>query len=194
MLHSDSTSRRHVRGVPGGTVVVAVSLLAGVAVLAWTPWIDVQETDTVPKTHLQGMHTRLEGPEAGTEPIGNRIVEMPVDTHRTEFLRDPRSGFIAYVPVGAVEKGEDLVRTGGGGKTLQCTICHGEDLNRTASVPGIAARSPSYMARQLNDMRQGTRNGPEAALLKRVVADLTSEDILNIVAYTASLPAPAAAR
>lgn len=161
--------------------------------MAWTPWIEVQEADTVPKTRIEGgMHIKLEGQEAGTEPLGNRIVESPVDAHRTEFLRDPRSGFIAYVPVGAVEKGEELVRTGGGGKTLQCTICHGEDLNGLGSIPGIAARSPSYLARQLNDMKQGTRNGPEAALMKRAVANLTSEDILNIVAYTASLPAPGA--
>ena len=157
--------------------------------MAWTPWIEVQETDTVPKTQIiGGMHIKLEGQDAGTEPIGNRIVESPVDAHRTELLRDPRSGFIAYVPVGAVAKGENLVRTGGGGKTLQCAICHGEDLNGLGSVPGIGARSPSYMARQLNDMKQGTRNDPEAALMKPVVANLTSEDMLNITAYTASLP------
>ena len=162
--------------------------------MAWTSWIEVRETDTVPKTQIiGGMHIKLEGQEVGTEPIGNRIVESPIDAHRTEFLRDPRSGFIAYVPVGALAKGESLVRTGGGGKTVQCAICHGEDLNGLGSVPGIGARSPSYMARQLNDMKQGTRNGPEAALMKRVVADLTSEDILNITAYTASLPAPATA-
>ena len=162
--------------------------------MAWAPWIEVRETDTVPKTRIEGgMHIKLEGRDAGTEPLGNRIVESPVDAHRTELLRDPRSGFIAYVPVGAVKKGEDLVRTGGGGKTLECAICHGEDLNGLGSVPGIVARSPSYLARQLNDMKQGTRNGPDAALMKRVVANLTSEDRLNIVAYTASLPPPGAA-
>ena len=159
--------------------------------MTWTSWIDVREADTVPKTQIiGGVHIELEGERAGMEPIGNRIVESPVDTHGTEFLRDPRSGFIAYVPVGALAKGENLVRTGGDGRTVQCGICHGEDLNGIGSIPGIAARSSSYMARQLNDMKQGTRNGPEAALMKSVVANLTSEDILNIVAYTASLPAP----
>jgi cytochrome c553 len=156
--------------------------------MKWTSWIQVVETDTVPKTYLRGgLHIPLEGDEAGTEPIGNRIIESPVDPYRTEFLRDPRSGFIAYVPVGSIKKGEDLVRTGGGGKTLQCFICHGEDLNGIGTVPGIASRSPSYMARQMNDMKQGTRNGVMAALMKPVVANLTSEDILNIVAYTTSL-------
>jgi cytochrome c553 len=158
--------------------------------MVWTAWIDVRETDTVPKTQIiGGMHITLEDQQAGTEPIGNRIVESPIDAHRTELLRDPRSGFIAYVPVGSVAKGENLVRTGGDGKTVQCGICHGEDLDGLGSIPGLAARSPSYMTRQLNDMKLGNRNGPQAELMESVVANLTSEDILNITAYTASLPA-----
>jgi len=159
------------------------------ASMKWSPWIEVIETDTVPKTYLRGgLHIPVEGDGAGTEPIGKRIIESPVDPYRTEFLRDPRSGFIAYVPKGSIEKGKALVRTGGGGKTLQCFICHGEDLNGIGTVPGIASRSPSYMARQMNDMKHGTRIGLMSALMKPVMANLTSEDILNIVAYTASLP------
>lgn len=162
--------------------------------MPWTQWIKVIETNTVPKTYLRGgLHIPIEGEGSGTEAIGKRIIETPVDAHRTEFLRDPRSGFIAYVPVGSIKKGEDLVKTGAGGKTLQCAICHGPDLNGIGPVPGIAARSPSYMARQLNDMKQGTRNGVMAALMKPVVMNLSSDDILNIVAYTSSLPAPKAA-
>jgi cytochrome c553 len=159
--------------------------------MKWTQWIEVVETDTVPKTYLRGgLHIPLEGEKAGTEPIGKRIIESPVDSYRTEFLRDPRSGFVAYVPVGSIKKGEALVLTGGAGKTLQCAICHGPDLNGIGTVPGIASRSPSFMARQLNDMKQGPRNGVMAALMKPVVMNLSSEDILNIVAYTSSLPAP----
>lgn len=159
--------------------------------MKWTKWIEVVETDTVPKTYLRGgLHIPLEGSEAGSEPIGNRIIESPVDSYGTEFLRNPRSGFIAYVPTGSIEKGAELVLAGGGGKTLQCAICHGPDLNGIGVIPGIASRSPSYMARQLNDMKQGTRKGAMAALMKPVVENLTSEDILNIVAFTSSLPAP----
>lgn len=159
--------------------------------MKWTQWIEVIETDTVPKTYLRGgLHIPIEGDEAGTEPIGKRIIESPVDSYRTEFLRDPRSGFVAYVPKGSLAKGAELVYTGGGGKTLQCAICHGPDLNGIGVIPGIAARSPSYMARQMNDMKQGTRKGAMAALMQPVVANLSSEDILNIVAYTASIPAP----
>lgn len=133
----------------------------------------------------------LTGDQAGTEPIGNRIIEVPVDATHTETLRDPHSGFIAYVPVGSVAKGKELVSTGGNGKTMACAMCHGDDLNGLGSVPGIAARSPSYIARQLYDFKAGARHGDMADLMHKVVAKLSGDDILNIVSYTASLPAPA---
>ncbi len=160
--------------------------------MKWTPWIRVQETGTVPKTRSQGgMWIPLTGDQAGTEPIGNRIIEVPVDATHTETLRDPHSGFIAYVPVGSVAKGKELVSTGGNGKTMACAMCHGDDLNGLGSVPGIAARSPSYIARQLYDFKAGARHGDMADLMHKVVAKLSGDDILNIVSYTASLPAPA---
>ena len=154
------------------------------ASMKWTPWIKVVETATVAKTRIAGgMFLKLEGSD--TEPIGQRIIETPEDTERTEVLRDPRSGFIAYVPVGSVKKGETLVTTGGG-KTTRCAVCHGADLRGLGPVPGIAGRSPSYMVRQLYDTQRGTRKGVWADLMKPVVADLTEEDMLAIAAYAAS--------
>jgi cytochrome c553 len=74
--------------------------------IKWTPWIRVVETETVPKTKINGgMFIALEGAEAGKEPIGQRIIEVPEKSEDTELLRNPRSGFIAYVPQGAVKKG-----------------------------------------------------------------------------------------
>jgi cytochrome c553 len=153
--------------------------------MKWTPWIKVVETNTVAKTRIQGgMFLKLEGNE--TEPIGQRIIEAPDDTERTETLRDPHSGFTAYVPTGSLKKGESLVMSGGGGKTTQCGVCHGADLKGLGPVPGIAGRSPSYTVRQLYDMQQGTRKGVWSDLMKPVVAKLTNEDMLAIAAYTAS--------
>lgn len=160
------------------------------ASMPWTPWIRVVETEQVPKSRvILGMYVPLEGAAAGMEPLGLRIIEMPEDTERVEMLRDPRLGFVAYVPVGAVAKGKALVTTGGG-KTIQCAICHGADLNGLGLVPGIAGRSPSYAMRQLYDIREGARAGVATALMQPVVANLTVEDMLSIAAYTASLPVP----
>jgi len=156
------------------------------AAMKWTPWIKVVEATTVPKTRIAGgMFVKLDGNE--TEPIGDRIVEVPDDTERTESLRDPRSGFTAYVPAGSIKKGEALVTTGAG-KTTRCAVCHGADLKGLGPVPGIAGRSPSYTVRQLYDMQRGTRKGVWSDLMKPVVANLTNEDMLAIAAYTASRP------
>ena len=151
----------------------------------WTPWIKVVETKTVPKTrNAGGMFLVLEGDEK--EPLGKRIIETPENAEATEILRAPHSGFIAYVPVGSIKRGEVLV-TKGGGKTTQCAACHGADLKGLGPVPGIAGRSPSYLVRQMYDMQQGARNGTWTQLMKPVVAKLNDDDLIDIVAYTASL-------
>ena len=153
--------------------------------MKWTPWIKVVEADTVPKTRVAGgMFLRVEG--GGTEPIGNRIIETPDDAERTEVLRDPRSAFTAYVPKGSLAKGKTLV-TQGGGKTVQCGVCHGPDLKGLGPVPGLAGRSPSYVVRQLFDMQHGARKGVWSELMMPVVKNLTNDDMLAIAAYTASL-------
>jgi len=151
--------------------------------MKWTPWITVRESATVPKTRLGG-NVFLPLPGDETEPIGNRIVEAPEDVTRFE-LRDPRSGFIAYVPPGSLQKGAALVASGGG-KTVPCGVCHGVDLNSLGPVPGIAGRSPSYLMRQLWDIKQGTRKGAWSPLMKPVVENLTQDDMLAIVAYVAA--------
>jgi cytochrome c553 len=155
--------------------------------MKWTPWIRVVETNTVPKTRSAGgMFLRLEGDEK--EPIGKRLIETPENAEGTELLRDPHSGFIAYAPVGSVKKGEMIVTTGARGKTIACATCHGADLQGLGPVPGIAGRSPSYLARQLYDMQQGYRHGIWTELMKPVVAKLTNEDMIAITAYLASRP------
>jgi cytochrome c553 len=154
--------------------------------ITWTPWIRVVETDRAPTTRIEGfIHYVLPGND--TEPIGMRIVEVPEDTMQTEPLRNPRSGFIAYAPTGSIKKGESLATTGGGGRTVQCGVCHGADLKGAGNVPGIAGRSPSYLVRQMYDMQSGTRRGAGVALMKSVVEKLTNDDYVAIAAYVSSL-------
>jgi cytochrome c553 len=154
--------------------------------MKWTPWIKVVETGTVPKTRVRGgMFLTIDG--GATEPIGRRIIETPVDAERTEELRDPRSGFIAYVPKGSLQRGETLVRAGDKGRTTACAVCHGPDLRGLGPVPGLAGRSPSYTARQLYDMQRKSRNTEWTELMAPVVEKLTDDDILAIAAYASSL-------
>jgi len=145
--------------------------------LPFKQWVRVVETDAVPRTRFAGwIHEVIEG--GGTEPIGTRIVETAEDIKRTK-LRDDAASFIAYVPTGSVARGA--------AKTESCTVCHGPALRGLGPVPALAGRSPSYMARQLYDFQTGVRNGAWSDLMDAAVADLSLEDIVDIVAYTASL-------
>lgn len=168
------------------------------ASMKWTPWTRVIETDFVPKTRIRG-NLFLPTEKALTEPIAGRIIEVPENEEQSEELRNPRSGFIAYVPVGSISRGETLATTGGTsivdgeivpGKTLACATCHGPDLMGLADVPGIAGRSPSYLVRQLYDLQTGARKGSSSALMQPVVANLNSDDMVAIAAYLTSRVAP----
>jgi cytochrome c553 len=158
------------------------------AALKPSVFVKVIETATPPKTFIAtaGRHRQLH-PDGGTEPIGHRILQIPADPFRTE-IRDPHSGFIAYVPPGSIAKGEALVKSGGSGKTLQCAICHGEGLKGLGEVPRLAGLQPLYIARQLFDMRYGSSAGKAAALMKAAVKNLSDDDIIAISSYLGSLP------
>ncbi len=121
-------------------------------------WYKVVETDTVPKSYLGNGAMRFPVENGGTEPIGNRIIELPQNDLSAES-RDPRTGFVAHVPTGSIKKGEMIVATGAGGKTIACAACHGVDLKGVSEVPPITGRSPMYIYRQLNDIKIGARNG-----------------------------------
>lgn len=153
--------------------------------LKYKTWIRVVETAMVPKTHVEGW-ILVPDKDGAKEPIGTRIIETPEDHERFE-LRDSRSGFVAYVPVGSLRKGEDLVTKGGSGKTLRCSICHGEGLKGLGDVPFLAGRSPSYLVRQLYDFKSGNRHGVWSPLMREAVAKLTTDDMVAIAAYAASL-------
>ncbi|MGD0963201.1 MAG: c-type cytochrome [Candidatus Acidiferrales bacterium] len=161
--------------------------------IAYKPWTRVVESAAAPKTHLAGGILVPVEPRV-MEPLGQRIIEVPEDVERTS-LHDSHSGFVAYVPIGSVKKGGELVTTGGAkvvagkivaGKTIQCGICHGPDLKGLGNIPRIAGSSPSYTFRQLYDFQHGARSGPDAELMKAAVANLTDDDMLSIVAYLAS--------
>lgn len=157
--------------------------------IKWTPWIRVVESERAPKTTISaGMY--LQTPDGADEPLGNRIIEVPENADLVEIQRSQHVGFVAYAPPGSIKRGEELVTTGGG-KTLMCAACHGTEfkgmtLPEVGAMPALAGRSPSYIVRQLFDMKTGKRQGKRVELMKPVVANLSSDDMLAIAAYLAS--------
>jgi cytochrome c553 len=150
----------------------------------------VVEGKTAPKIRLQGgMHMAIPAAEGGgMEPIGNHIVEVPDDNLRSES-RDTRMGWTAYVPPGTLNKGKQVATK------QQCGTCHGANLEGLGPIPPLAGRSPSYIVRQLFDMKTGTRHGPWSEVMKPIVSSLSVQDMMNVAAYAASVaPPPAGVR
>ena len=72
----------------------------------------------------------------------------------------------------------------GGEKSSLCASCHGMDGNSTVAMwPKLAGQHESYLARQLQLIKDGNRQVLE---MTGIVAMLSDEDIANISAYYAS--------
>jgi cytochrome c553 len=182
------------KGVRATTMISIAQAISGADSLAASEYFaalkphvftQVIETDSVPKNHVGAGGMRFVVPGGDKEPIGNRIIVLPQDEIRAKS-RDPHSGFIDYVPPGSIARGEALVTTGGEGKTIPCAICHGPTLNGLGELPSIVGRPPTYVVRQLNDMKTGARSGDAMALMKAVVEKLSVDDMVAIAAYLGS--------
>src|SRR5215469_507149 len=187
MMHEQSARAARMNiiaaGLPEEDMRSAVTWFAN---LKPSVWYKVEEAETVPKSWVNGGRMRLPLPGGGTEPLGNRIITLPQDPERVES-RDPHSGFIAYVPMGSIKKGQELATTGGSGKTISCAICHGEGLKGLGDVPRLAGVHPIYIVRQLFNFQVGANTSSAAAQMKKVVEKLSEDDMITIAAYAASL-------
>lgn len=142
-------------------------------------YIRVVESATAPKTHIAGW-TMARDEAGGTEPLGQRIVEVPDDFERFE-MRDPETPYTAYVPLGSLARGQALAAA------HACAACHGAGLKGAGDIPSLAGRSPMYLVRQLYDFETGARSGVSAAPMRTVTVGLSDADRVALAAYIASL-------
>jgi cytochrome c553 len=155
------------------------------ASLKYKPWIRVVEIDTAPRPEIHGVSAYAAAADGSQEPIGDRIVEVAEDDDRTD-VRDDASGFVAYVPVGSIERGKALASTAVGDRQ-PCAACHGDMLRGSDIAPPLAGRSPSYLYRQLFDIQAGTRSSAGVEKMKPEVAALTPNEMRDLIAFVASL-------
>jgi len=170
------------KAVSDAQLAEAAAYFAG---LHRAPWVQVVETDSAPKTRPDYEGWQDIDPRGGREPIKGRIIEVAEDWNRMD-LEDPHSGIVAYVPVGAVARGQALVQSGGK-SGLPCAGCHGAGLKGVGDTPPLAGRSAAYLARMLWDIKTGARGGPTVAAMQAPAAALSEADITDITAYLASL-------
>ena len=147
-------------------------------------YVKVVESDVVPKTGSYLNIWLVPAPEGGTEPLGQRIIEMPDDHDRFE-MRDTRAPFTAYVPRGSIARGRALAESGGEAG-LACAACHGDGL-KGGIGPRLAGHYATYLVRQLHDLKTGRRKGEQAGQMAATVEKLTLPDMIALAAYAASL-------
>lgn len=125
--------------------------------LGMTRKVDVVEAARVPRTREFGwLYVPVE--DAGDEPLGQRIIEMPVGVERHE-RRDSKATYRAYVPMGSIARGRQLAQNGGGvcsgagtlmrtpGTRLPQGRCPQQPYWLTARLPGeVAAVSDRTLA------------------------------------------------
>lgn len=146
------------------------------------------------KSHVRVVETAQAGFKRGlliyvldpenVQPVGERIIEAPVDLERFEE-RDPFIRFIAYVPPGSIAAGRALAATGGPA-ALPCESCHGAGLKGGAAPP-LAGRSPTVLVRALAAFHEGARSNAEAAPMREVTSKLDTKMMISLAAYAASL-------
>lgn len=155
----------------------------------FVPRVRVLEAETVPKTHWK-FFVRVPDKNGTREPIGDRIIETPVN-FEDYFHIDGHVRYIAYAPPGSITRGASIASKGAGSATA-CESCHGAHFEG-ANVPGIgivpplAGRSPTYIVRELILFRLGRRTDPAAAPMRTEVSQLTLPEMVDVAAYAATL-------
>lgn len=102
-------------------------------------------------------------------------------------------GFAALCAVGAVNAAEPAPPVGsaaaGKALTATCAACHGAaGVGVSPDFPNLAGQSEVYLNKQLDDFKSGARKN---VIMNAMVAALTTQNVRDIAAYYASLPAAA---
>jgi cytochrome c553 len=153
--------------------------------------VRIVERERVPRSRVVGW-VYAAAPGGGDEPLGERLMEFAPDPERHE-KRDDEMQYVAYVPKGSLKRGRSMALTSRSASTpavaltVACASCHGSRLQGVGLVPGIAGRSPTYLIRQLLAFQTGARAGATSQPMLPVVAALRLNDMIDVVAYAASL-------
>lgn len=78
----------------------------------------------------------------------------------------------------------------GKAKAAVCAACHGQNgVAQIPMYPNLAGQHEQYLVSSLKAYKNKQRNGGQAAIMQGQAAALSDEDIANLAAYYASLPA-----
>ena len=94
--------------------------------------------------------------------------------------------FFLMLLAGSAQAGGDLAR--GAELAEECANCHGEDGKGDDDFPGIAGLDAATLVIFLKAFKSGERTS-EDDVMQEYAADLTDQEMADVAAYYASLPA-----
>ncbi len=75
-------------------------------------------------------------------------------------------------------------------KSATCAACHGQNgISQIPIYPNLAGQKEQYLAFSLKAYKDKQRNGGQAVIMQGQMANLSEQDIADLAAYYASLPA-----
>lgn len=78
----------------------------------------------------------------------------------------------------------------GKAKAAVCAACHGKDgIAQIPGYPNLAGQNEAYLVSSLKAYKNKQRGGGQAAVMQGQATGLSDDDIANLAAYYASLPA-----
>lgn len=106
---------------------------------------------------------------------------------RTPSVAEVRTT-LAAMPRGNVQRGRQL------NQSLMCASCHGDDgVAPTQNWASLAGQRAAYTYKSLLDYQRGGRHeNPRATLMAVAVKGMSRQDMADVAAYFANLPAKAA--
>ncbi len=94
--------------------------------------------------------------------------------------------FLLLIAAGSVQAGGDAAK--GKELSVDCADCHGENGMGDDETPKLAGLDEAYFVEQLKAFTAGTREDPDDTM-KMYAEDLSEQDMADLAAYYASLPA-----
>lgn len=96
------------------------------------------------------------------------------------------AGLMGGQAIAAGDLGQKIASQGSDSGAAACNSCHGADGmgNAAAGFPKLAGLHSRYLAKQMDDFRNGSRNNP---LMQGVVTNMTDEEIQAVSRYFSTL-------
>ncbi|TGN38816.1 c-type cytochrome [Marinobacter confluentis] len=78
----------------------------------------------------------------------------------------------------------------GKARAAVCAACHGKDgIAQIPGYPNLAGQNEQYLVSALNAYKNKQRSGGQATIMQSQATGLSDEEIANLAAFYASLPA-----